>query len=97
MQRAIDAVNSGEMGGLRASKQFGAPQGIVRKREEKCCWYQQGIGLFSCNIRCCARNIAGAAFETLNVGCLETHAPKHRSWVITYREKWISSQIESGQ
>jgi hypothetical protein len=28
---------------------------------------QPGIGLFSCNIRYCARNKVGAAFETLNV------------------------------
>jgi hypothetical protein len=36
MQRAIDTVNNGEMGGLRASKQFGVPEATIKKREEKC-------------------------------------------------------------
>nr|CAD7590366.1 unnamed protein product [Timema genevievae] len=32
MQRAIDVVNNGEMGWLRASKLFGAPQTTLRRR-----------------------------------------------------------------
>ena len=32
MQRAIDAVNSKEMGWLKASKTFGVPQATLRRR-----------------------------------------------------------------
>jgi len=32
MQNAIDSVNSGEMGWLRAAKEFGVPQATLRRR-----------------------------------------------------------------
>jgi hypothetical protein len=35
MQRAIEAVHNGEVGWLRASKQFRVPEETLRKREEK--------------------------------------------------------------